>query len=133
MCDRHAGLSQESAKFLVSVENILRKIRSCWMLLKKSQRGDSILAKGMTTHPPAFLLLYSLQHPRARVTQLKEGDTETGKGTPRELFPCLAPHPVMLFGTFPRQGGKMLENTSQGAHQTLALSGAQPVHLETQV
>ena len=25
----------------------------------------------------------------------------------------------------------MLENTSQGAHQTLALSGAQPVHLDT--
>lgn len=49
---------------------------------EESQRGDSILAKGMTTHPPAFLLLYSLQHPRARLTQLKEGDTETGKGLP---------------------------------------------------
>lgn len=131
MCKRHAGLSQESAKFLVSMENILGKIRSCWMLLKKIQHSGSILAKGMTTHPSTFLPL-PLQPaaPRTRLSQLKEGDTEPGKG---ELFPCPVPHPVMLFGALPSQGGKMLENPSQGAHQTLALSGAQPVHLETHV
>ena len=133
ICKRHAGLSQKSAKFLVSMENILGKIRSCWMLLKKSQHGDSILAKGMTTHPSTFLPL-PLQPaaPHAWSSQLKDGDTETGKGDPLGAIslPCTSPSDV---GPFLRQGGKMLENPSQGAHQTLALSGTQPVHLEAQV
>ena len=98
ICKRHAGLSQKSAKFLVSMENILGKIRSCWMLLKKSQHGDSILAKGMTTHPSTFLPL-PLQPaaPQAWSSQLKDGDTETGKGDPLGAIslPCTSPSDVI--------------------------------------
>lgn len=98
ICKRHAGLSQKSAKFLVSMENILGKIRSCWMLLKKSQHGDSILAKGMTTHPSTFLPL-PLQPaaPHAWSSQLKDGDTETGKGDPLGAIslPCTSPSDVI--------------------------------------
>lgn len=61
------------------------------MLLKKIQHSGSILAKGMTAHPSTFPPL-PLQPaaPRTRLSQLKEGDTETGKG---ELFPCPVPPP----------------------------------------
>lgn len=61
---------------------------------------------------------------------LRRETPRLGKGS---YFLALYLHPVMLFGALPSQGGKMLENPSQGAHQTLALSGDQPVHLETHV
>ena len=88
MCKMSAGLFQESAKLLVSMENILGRTRSCWMLLEKKFSMMAVswpLIGEWDDHSPTHLSASPSTACSAQghcYPSCKEEGTDTGKKDP---------------------------------------------------